>query len=303
MKTTTSTLQIKPDHGTRTFTIIGYSLISIITILCFIPFWLIIVASISDEQTVLREGFKLWPTVVSFDAYRSIFQGFKSLIQSYLVTIFITVFGTVSSLLLTSMTGYVLIRQDFTERNKVSFFIYFTTLFSGGVIPSYILFVKYLQIKNSLWALVLPCLLSPWNIFLMRNFMKSIPYSLVEASKIDGANDWQIYEKVMLPLSKAGLATVGLFIALNYWNDWYHASLYITKENLYPLQYLLYRMLSNAEYMKQAAAAGVLLDSEVLPSETLKMATALVVTGPILMLYPFVQKYFVKGIMIGSVKG
>src|SRR5690554_5106589 len=129
MKTTTSTLQIKPDHGTRTFTIIGYSLISIITILCFIPFWLIIVASISDEQTVLREGFKLWPTVVSFDAYRSIFQGFKSLIQSYLVTIFITVFGTVSSLLLTSMTGYVLIRQDFTERNKVSFFIYFTTLF------------------------------------------------------------------------------------------------------------------------------------------------------------------------------
>ena len=133
--------------------------------------------------------------------------------------------------------------------------------------------------------------------------MKSIPYSLIEASKIDGANDWQIYGKVMLPLSKAGLATVGLFIALNYWNDWYHASLYITKESLYPLQYLLYRMLSNAEYMKQAAAAGVLLDSEVLPNETLKMATALVVTGPILLLYPFIQRFFVKGIMIGSVKG
>ena len=133
--------------------------------------------------------------------------------------------------------------------------------------------------------------------------MKSIPYSLIEASKIDGANDWQIYLKVILPLSKAGLATVGLFIALNFWNDWYHASLYITKENLYPLQYLLYRMLSNAEYMKQAAAAGVFLDTVTLPSETLKMATAIVVTGPILLLYPFVQKYFVKGIMIGSVKG
>jgi putative aldouronate transport system permease protein len=137
----------------------------------------------------------------------------------------------------------------------------------------------------------------------MRNFMKSIPYSLVEASKIDGANDWQIYQKVMIPLCKAGLATVGLFIALNYWNDWYHASLYITKESLYPLQYLLYRMLSNAEYMKQAAAAGVFLDTVVLPSETLKMATALVVTGPILLVYPFVQRYFVKGIMIGSIKG
>ncbi len=296
-------VQIKPDEGTRSFSMLGYGLMTIITLICFIPFWLIIVASISDENTVLTEGFKLWPTVISFDAYRSIFQGSKSLMQSYLVTVFITGTGTMLSLFLTSMTGFVLIRQDFLERNKVSFFIFFTTLFSGGVIPNYILFVKYLNIKNSLWALVLPCLLSPWNIFLMRNFMKSIPYSLIEASKIDGANDWQIYVKVILPLCKAGLATVGLFLALNYWNDWYHASLYITKENLYPLQYLLYRMLSNAEYMKQAAAAGVFLDTVALPSETLKMATALVVTGPILLLYPFVQRYFVKGIMIGSIKG
>ena len=133
--------------------------------------------------------------------------------------------------------------------------------------------------------------------------MKSIPYSLIEAGKIDGANDLQIYSRVIMPLAKSGLATVGLFIALNYWNDWYHASLYITKEDLYPLQYLLYRMLSNAEYMKRAAAAGILLDNETQPSETLKMATAIVVTGPIILLYPFVQKYFVKGIMIGSVKG
>jgi len=299
----TITTQVKPDKGTTSFSILGYSVMTGITIICFIPFWLIIVASISNENMVLTEGFKLWPTVISADAYRSIFQGFDTLMKSYLVTIFITVTGTISSLLLTTMTGYVLIRRDFLERNIVSFFIYFTTLFSGGVIPSYILFVKYLTLKNSLWALVLPCLLSPWNIFLMRNFMRSIPYSLIEASKIDSANDWQIYLKVILPLSKAGLATVGLFIALNYWNDWYHASLYITKESLYPLQYLLYRMLSNAEYMKQAAAAGVFLDTVALPSETLKMATALVVTGPILLLYPFVQKYFVKGIMIGSVKG
>jgi len=301
MQTVSTTM--KSDKGTQSFTLLGYGVMTIVTVLCFIPFWLIIVASISDEQTILREGFKLWPTQLSFDAYRSIFQGFNALMQSYLVTICITVAGTTLSLLLTSMTGFVLIRQDFPARNKVSFFIYFTTLFSGGVIPTYILFVKYLTLKNTLWALVLPGLLSPWNIFLMRNFMKSIPYSLVEASKIDGANDWQIYEKVMLPLCKAGLATVGLFIALNYWNDWYHASLYITKESLYPLQYLLYRMLSNAEYMKQAAAAGVFLDTVVLPSETLKMATALVVTGPILLVYPFVQRYFVKGIMIGSVKG
>lgn len=294
---------VRPDKGTKSFTVLGYAVMTVITIICFIPFWLIISASISDEHTILVEGFKLWPSEISFDAYRSIFQDSSSIFESYAVTLIVTAVGTASALLLTSMTGYVLTRQDFKARNKVSFFIYFTTLFSGGVIPSYILIVKYLQLKNTLWALILPCLLSPWNIFLMRNFMKSIPYSLIEVAKIDSAGDLQIFTRIVLPLSKAGLATVGLFLALNYWNDWYHASLYITKENLYPLQYLLYRMLSNAEYMKQAAEAGLLLGTETLPSETLKMATAIVVTGPILLVYPFVQKYFVKGIMIGSVKG
>ena len=260
-------------------------------------------ASFSDEMTVLTEGFRLWPKKFSLDAYRSIFQGFHQLLRSYEVTMFVTAVGTVVSMLLTSMIGYVLMRQDFPQRGKVSFFIYFTSLFSGGVIPSYILFVKYLGLKNTLWALVLPCLLSPWNIFLMRNYMRSIPYSLVDAATIDGASDWQTYQKVIMPLCKAGIATVGLFVALTYWNDWYHASLYITDEELYPLQYLLYRMLSNAEYMKQAAASGIDLDGMVVPSETLKMATAIVVTGPILLVYPFVQKYFVKGIMVGSVKG
>lgn len=133
--------------------------------------------------------------------------------------------------------------------------------------------------------------------------LSGFPYSIIEAAKIDGASDWQIYGRIMLPLCKAGLATVGLFIALNYWNDRYHASLYITEESKYPLQYLLYSMLSNAEYMKQAASAGVFLEAEVLPAETLKMATAIVVTGPILLLYPFIQRYFVKGITIGGVKG
>lgn len=295
--------QVKPDKGSKSFAIIGYTVMSLITVVSFIPFWLMFSASISDEMTVITEGFSLIPHKFSLDAYRSIFGGFHQLLRSYGVTFLVTVTGTVISIILTSMTGYVLMRKDFQARNKISFFIYFTSLFSGGVIPSYILIVKYLKLKNSLWALILPCILSPWNIFLMRNYMKAIPYSLVDAATIDGANDWQIYRKVIMPLCQAGLATVGLFVALNYWNDWYHASLYITKEELYPLQYLLHRMLSNAEYMKQAAASGVVVDNMVLPSETLKMATAIVVTGPILLLYPFVQKYFVKGIMVGSVKG
>ena len=294
---------VREDKGSRSFAIVGYSVMTIITIISFIPFWLMISASFSDEVSVLTQGFSLIPHKISLDAYRSIFMGFKQLIKAYGVTILVTVVGTSISMLLTSMTGYVLMRQDFKPRNKVSFFIYFTSLFSGGVIPIYILYVKYLNLKNSIWALILPCILSPWNIFLMRNYMKSIPYSLVDAATIDGANDWQTYQKIIMPLCKAGLATVGLFVALTYWNDWYHASLYVTNEDLYPLQYLLHRMLSNAEYMKQAAAAGDFIDNAVRPSETLKMATALVVTGPILLLYPFIQKYFVKGIMVGSVKG
>lgn len=303
IKQPTHTTHIRPDQGTRSFSIVGYVIMTIVTIACLIPFWLLVVGSFSDEHTILTEGYKLWPSTFSLDAYRSIFQGWSGILSAYKVTITVTVIGTTSALLITSMTGYVLMRQDFLARNKVSFFIYFTTLFSGGVIPTYILFVKYLGLKNSIWALILPCLLSPWNIFLMRNFMKSIPYTIIEAAKIDGASDWQIYWRIVLPLCKAGLATVGLFIALTYWNDWYHASLYITEEAKYPLQYLLYRMLSNAEYMKQAASAGIFLEAATLPSETLKMATAIVVTGPILLLYPFIQRYFVKGIMIGGVKG
>jgi len=294
---------VRDDKGSKSFAIVGYSVMTIVTVISFIPFWLMLMASISDEMSVLTEGFSLIPHKFSLAAYKSIFGGFQQLIRSYGVTIFVTVVGTVISLLLTSMTGYVLMRQDFKARNKVSFFIYFTSLFSGGVIPIYILYVKYLQLKNSIWALVLPCILSPWNIFLMRNYMKSIPYSLVDAATIDGANDWQTYIRVIMPLCRAGLATVGLFVALTYWNDWYHASLYVTKESLYPLQYLLHRMLSNAEYMRQAAASGALVEEMAAPSETLKMATAIVVTGPILLLYPFIQKYFVKGIMVGSIKG
>lgn len=295
--------RIRPDQGSRSFSIVGYTIMSLITLVCLLPFWLMVSGSLTEEATVLTKGFQLWPNPSTLDAYRSIFRGWEKIASAYEVTVLVTAVGTFFALLVTSMTGYVLQRQDFASRNKVSFFFYFTTLFSGGVIPTYILIVNYLNLKDHLLALILPGMLTPWFIMLMRNFVKSIPFTMIEAAKIDGAGDWTIYTRIVLPLSKAGLATIGLFIALNYWNDWYHASLYINKESLYPLQYVLYRMLSNAEYMKQAAAAGVFLEGASMPSETLKMATALVVTGPILLLYPFIQRYFVKGIMIGGIKG
>lgn len=293
---------IRPDEGTKAFHAIGYLVMSVITALCFVPFWLMITGSFSDEADILVRGFSIWPRVYSLNAYRNIFASGGKIFRSYGVTIFVTVVGSSLSILLTSMAGYVLQRQDFRYRNKLSFFVYFTTLFSGGLVPWYILMIN-LGLKNSIWVLILPVLMSPWHIMLMRNFIRSIPFSIVEAAKMDGANDWSIYARVVLPLSKAGLAAVGLFIALRYWNDWYLANLFMKDEKQYPLQFLLYQMLSNAEFLKSAAAANFDLSSVQAPAETMKLATAVVVTGPILLLYPFVQRYFVKGITIGAVKG
>ncbi len=293
---------IAPDAGTRSFSILGYTVMVIITLVCFLPFWLMLTGSVSSESEIIRHGFSILPRGFSLDAYRSIFRGTNKIIRAYKTTLIITGIGTAASLAFTSMAGYVLQRQDFRYRNILSFFIYFTTLFSGGLIPWYIVIVR-LGMKNTMAALILPALLSPWHIMLMRNFIKSIPFSIMEAAKIDGAGDFAIYRRIVLPLSMTGLAAIGLFIALNYWNNWYLANLFMKDEAKYPLQYLLYQMLSSAEFLKSAASSGFDVSQITPPTETLKLATAMVVTGPILLLYPFVQRYFVKGVTVGAVKG
>ena len=201
-----------------------------------------------------------------------------------------------------SMSGYVLSRQDFKQRNAISFFIYFTTLFSGGLVPSYILMVNGLKLKDSLWSLILPGVMSAWSIFLMRNFMKSIPDSLYESAAIDGAGDFRIYWQIFLPLAKPSLATIGLFLALGYWNEWHNAMLYIQTSEKYPLQYFLQRMVTQAD-VQLLIRKGLTISTADLPSESIKMATAVIATGPIVLAYPFVQKYFVSGLTVGSVKG
>ena len=221
---------------------------------------------------------------------------------AYGVTILVTVVGTALGLLLTSMTAYVLYRKDFPWRHAMAFYIFFTTLFSGGLVPWYILMVRYLRLMDNPAVLVLPSLLSVFNILIMRNFMKSIPDSLVEAAKIDGAGDFKIYRRIILPLSKPSLATVGLFIALHYWNEWYNAMLFLNNERFYPLQYYLYRVLNSMNFAAQAAReANIPLPQ--MPTESFKLVMTVVATGPILLLYPFLQRYFIKGITIGAVKG
>lgn len=282
------------------FNIITYPLLALLAIVCLIPFWLIVSASFTDNSSILLDGYHMIPKVWSTDAYAYLFATPKTILNAYKVSFIVTITGTLIGLTLITMAGYVLNRKDVKYRNQLSFFIYFTTLFSGGLIPTYLLYVNILQLRNNLWALILSGLMTPFNIILMRNFMKSIPDALIEAATIDGAGDFKIFYAIVVPLSGAGIATITLFVALFYWNNWYTAMLYMTKPSLYPLQYYLYNIITAAQTAQATSADGVTLT---FPGESIKMAMAVVATGPILLVYPFVQKYFVRGITVGAVKG
>ena len=279
-----------------------YIIVALFALVCLFPFMLMVTSSFMNEKEILTEGFKLIPNKWSISAYQFLFKNPVKLISAYKVTITNAVVGASLGLFLMSMAGYVLCRHDFKYRNQISFFIYFTTLFSGGLIPSYILMVNGLGLKDNIWSMILPGLMSPWSIFLMRNFMKSIPDSLYDSAAIDGAGDFRIYWQIFLPLAKPALATIGLFLVLAYWNEWYNAMLYIQSADKYPLQYFLQRIVNQAN-IQLLIQQGVQVNTSDLPSESIKMATAVVATGPIILVYPFVQKYFVSGLTIGAVKG
>lgn len=250
----------------------------------------------------MQHGYGLLPGKISFQAYRTLFEHPMDILRAYGVTIFITATGTGLGLLITSMAAYVISRPDFKYRNKISFYFYFTTLFNGGMLSVYIFVVRYLGLKDSLMALILPYLVNVFYMLVLKSFMSSVPMSIIESAKMDGAGEFLIFVKFVLPLSKAGLATVGLFVALDYWNDWYNAMLYIESNTKYPLQYLLYNMLA-AKQVLARIAAQIGISANSMPSNSLKMAMAVVATGPVILVYPFVQKYFVQGITIGAVKG
>jgi len=282
--------------------IVFYIVIALFALICLFPFVLMIISSFMNEKEIVSEGFKLFPKELSTSAYEFLFRNPKKLMNAYSVTIFITVVGTALGLLIMSMAGYVLSRNDFKYRNVISFFIYFTTLFSGGLVPSYILMVNYLGLKDNVLAMILPGMVSAWSIFLMRNFMKSIPDSLYESAAIDGAGDFKIYWKIFIPLATPSLATIGLFLALGYWNEWYNAMLYIQSQVKFPLQFFLQKIVTQAN-VQLLIQQGAVVNTSDLPSESIKMATAVMAIGPIILLYPFVQKYFVSGLTIGAVKG
>lgn len=284
------------------FNILGYIAIITFSILCIIPFWIIIAGSLTSEDYINKNGFSMIIGEFSLDGYKYMFNAINDILMSYGVTTLVTVIGTAVGVFITAMTGYALSRKDFKYRNKFSFFFFFTTLFSGGLIPWYILCSQYLHFKDNILALILPNLIVVWNILLMKGFMSGIPDSLSEAAHIDGAGDFTIFMKIILPLSKPAIATISLFTALTYWNDWYNSMLFISDSKLSMLQFYLYKLINSAQGLQMAAdKAGVVVASP--PIESSKMAMTLVVTGPIVLLYPFVQRYFVKGMTLGAVKG
>lgn len=298
---------MKKSKDIKVFNILSYTLIALVAIICLIPFLMVVVGSFTAEKEIIANGFSFFPKELSLEAYKTALKEPMAILRAYGVTASLTVIGTAIGLFIVAMTAYVLQRKDFKWRNKVSFFFYFTTLFSGGLVPWYILMVKYLGLKDSYLSLLLPPLLSVFNIIIMKSNMSGIPQALTESAKIDGAGDFTIFMKVILPLVKPALATIGMFIALGYWNDWYNSMLFINNENLYSLQYYLYKIVNNIEAYKTIlaqAGGGTSLGSTInMPSESLKMALTIIVTGPIILVYPFIQKYFVSGVTIGAVKG
>ena len=294
--------KVKMGTAAVIFNVIGYILVGLVALICLLPFIMLVSGSFSSEQAIRFTGYGMLPKDFTLEAYKVVFKYPEKIVRAYGVSIFITAVGTGIGLFITTMAAYVISRKDFKYRNAISFFFYFTTLFNGGMVSTYIFYIQYLHLKDNLLALILPGMVNIFYLLIMRSFVSAIPIALVESAKIDGAGEFRTFLQIILPLLKSGLATIGLFMALGYWNDWYNAMLYMNTSEKYPLQYMLYDLLQQTQALARIASqAGIRVES--LPSNTLKLAMAVVATGPIILLYPFVQKYFVKGVTIGSVKG
>lgn len=277
----------------------------VLSLCAFLPFWLLIAASFTEEHTAVKYGYKFMPSQWSTAAYDYILKQWSQIGRAYGVTLIVTAVGTVASILIVMMASYALTQKDVPGIRVVSFLIIFTMLFNGGLVPTYMVYNNILHVKNTLFGLLLPNLLcSGFNIILVRSYIQSnIPSALVEAAEIDGASQMGIFWKVVFPLSKPIIATIGLLNGVAYWNDWTNGLYYITNSQLYSIQQLLNEINNNIQYLSSNASAMSGIDTSSIPSNTVRMAIAVVAILPILCLYPFFQKYFSKGITLGAVKG
>lgn len=276
----------------------------LLALFCVVPFLYVVSASFTSQSGLMQNGYTLIPSDFSTEAYEYCMKSAQSLLQAYGVTITVTVLGTFISLVFTSMLAYVISRRDFRLHRQLSFIVFFTMLFNGGMVPSYILITKYYHLRDTLWVMILPYVIGAWNVFLMKGFFANVPTSLLEASKLDGCTEYGTFFRIVIPVSKPAFATVGLFTAFGYWNDWWLSMMYTTENSLTSLQYYLQRIMQNIQFLQQAVSRGmnISVDMSTFPTSTARMALCVLAAGPMLVIFPFFQKYFVKGLTVGSVK-
>jgi putative aldouronate transport system permease protein len=287
----------------KTYQMTITTIMIIVSLVCVVPFILLISSSVTSEEMLVKNGYSFWPQKIDLSAYKYLLFGSQSVIRGYLISVIVTVAGTLLSLILTILFAYPLSRRDLPGRNFFAFFIFFTMLFNGGLVPTYIMWTQMFHIKNTLWALIFPNLLmNAFNIIMVRTyFMTSIPEEVIEAARIDGSGEFRILFGIVVPMALPIIITVTLLVGLGYWNDWLNGLYYINNDKYYSIQVLLTKMLENVEMVKKASSAGA--SAMKMPSTSIRMAVAVIGALPVLAVYPFFQRYFVKGIVIGAVKG
>ena len=281
-------------------------ILTVLVVIAMMPILLIVIASFSSETSLIRNGYSFWPESFSLDAYYYMVKQGVMIARSYGVSFFVTIVGTLLSVILTTMLAYPMSRKSFKYRNVLAFFVFFTMLFNGGIVPSYIMWTRFFHIKDTIWALIIPnYLVTAFNVILVKNYYQnSIPDSLIEAAQLDGASELKIFFKVMLPLAVPTVATISLFTGICYWNDWTNGLYYINNEKLYSIQQLLMKIMNNIQALRSNSNAALLGTGSVdLPGTSIRMAMAVIGILPIMLIYPFVQKYLVKGVVVGAVKG
>lgn len=288
------------------FQIVANIFMVLLALCCIFPFALLVMSSLTDEKTLIQNGYSLFPAKFGLDSYVYMFKSGSSIARAYGVTVLVTVSGTVCGMLMTMLLAYPLSRKEFFGRNALAFIVFFTMLFNGGLVPTYIMYTRYFHLRNTLWALIVPSLLvNAFYVIMMRTYFNTnIPDAVVEAARIDGAGEWRTMFQIVLPMSVPMIATLALLIGLSYWNDWKNGLYYLTKSELFSIQNILNRMLQDVQFLKSGAGGSNASEiAATLPSTGIKMAIAVVGALPVMIIYPFFQKFFVKGITIGAVKG
>lgn len=287
------------------FQVLANTVMAIVTILIIIPFFLLFMSSITSENALIRDGYSFFPKEVSLEAYGYILKNAAGVFRAYGITILVTVIGTVGNTLLSALLAYPLSLKDLPFKRVITFYVFFTMLFNGGLVPSYLMWSGTFHINNTIWAYIMPgFLMSAMNVLLIRTFFaNSIPDALFEAAQIDGASQFRIFGTIVLPLGKPILVAMGLFAGLGYWNDWTNGLYYVRDTNLYGIQNLLNKMITDIKVLSSGMSGGGSVAAANIPSASVRMAIAFVAMVPILCCYPFLQKYFAKGIAIGAVKG